>query len=83
MMLAAGHFKIRNALPKPIWTYPLAYISFHTYSIEVYLHIQNTIEKKKIFASSRGNYLDIIAYFECFRVFWSTSIWGKRLRLEK
>lgn len=42
MMLAAGHFRIRNALPKPIWTYPLAYISFHTYSIEVYLHIQNT-----------------------------------------
>ncbi|CAN7051228.1 unnamed protein product, partial [Brassica rapa subsp. trilocularis] len=34
MMLAAGHFRIRNALPKPVWTYPLAYISFHTYSIE-------------------------------------------------
>lgn len=35
MMLAAGHFRIRNALPKPVWTYPFAYISFHTYSIEV------------------------------------------------
>jgi len=35
MMLAAGHFRIRTALPKPVWTYPFAYISFHTYSIEV------------------------------------------------
>ncbi|KAF3581848.1 hypothetical protein DY000_02034582 [Brassica cretica] len=34
MMLAAGHFRIRNALPKPLWTYPFAYISFHTYSIQ-------------------------------------------------
>ncbi|AEC08075.1 ABC transporter G family member 3 [Arabidopsis thaliana] len=34
MMLAAGHFRIRTALPKPVWTYPFAYISFHTYSIE-------------------------------------------------
>ncbi|CAN8320305.1 unnamed protein product [Cochlearia groenlandica] len=34
MMLAAGHFRIRNALPKPVWTYPFAYIAFHTYSIQ-------------------------------------------------
>ncbi|XVF20291.1 hypothetical protein REPUB_Repub11eG0185400 [Reevesia pubescens] len=34
MMLAAGYFRIRNDLPGPVWTYPLAYIAFHTYSIQ-------------------------------------------------
>ncbi|XP_023916477.1 ABC transporter G family member 3 isoform X1 [Quercus suber] len=34
MMLAAGYFRIRNALPGPLWTYPLSYIAFHTYSIQ-------------------------------------------------
>lgn len=51
MMLAAGHFRIRNALPKPIWTYPFAYISFHTYSIEV----THSTLLKTITASCRKN----------------------------
>ncbi|XP_023519433.1 ABC transporter G family member 3-like isoform X2 [Cucurbita pepo subsp. pepo] len=34
MMLSAGYFRIRNALPGPVWTYPLSYIAFHTYSIQ-------------------------------------------------
>ncbi|XWS74335.1 hypothetical protein CRYUN_Cryun02cG0206000 [Craigia yunnanensis] len=34
MMLAAGYFRIRNELPRPVWKYPLSYIAFHTYSIQ-------------------------------------------------
>ncbi|XP_037493731.1 ABC transporter G family member 3 isoform X2 [Jatropha curcas] len=34
MMLSAGYFRIRNALPGPMWTYPVSYIAFHTYSIQ-------------------------------------------------
>ncbi|BAT89806.1 hypothetical protein VIGAN_06087600, partial [Vigna angularis var. angularis] len=34
MMLSAGYFRIRNALPGPVWMYPMSYISFHTYSIQ-------------------------------------------------
>ncbi|OWM73769.1 hypothetical protein CDL15_Pgr026873 [Punica granatum] len=34
MMLSAGYFRIRNALPRPLWTYPVSYIAFHTYSIK-------------------------------------------------
>lgn len=34
-MLSAGYFRIRNALPGPVWMYPVSYISFHTYSIQV------------------------------------------------
>lgn len=34
MMLSAGYFRIRNALPKPVWTYPISYIAFHTYSLQ-------------------------------------------------
>ncbi|KAE8655278.1 ABC transporter G family member 3 [Hibiscus syriacus] len=34
LMLAAGYFRIRNELPGTVWTYPLSYIAFHTYSIQ-------------------------------------------------
>ncbi|KAI6685840.1 hypothetical protein NL676_031753 [Syzygium grande] len=34
MMLSAGYFRIRDALPGPLWTYPMSYIAFHTYSIQ-------------------------------------------------
>ncbi|CAL1404194.1 unnamed protein product [Linum trigynum] len=34
MMLSAGYFRIRNALPGPFWTYPVSYLAFHTYSIQ-------------------------------------------------
>ncbi|KAH8510086.1 hypothetical protein H0E87_007859 [Populus deltoides] len=34
MMLSAGYFRIRSALPGPVWTYPVSYIAFHTYSIQ-------------------------------------------------
>lgn len=34
MMLSAGYFRIRGALPKPMWLYPASYVAFHTYSIQ-------------------------------------------------
>ncbi|KAI3523392.1 hypothetical protein L1887_01473 [Cichorium endivia] len=34
MMLSAGYFRIRSALPGTIWMYPLSYIAFHTFSIQ-------------------------------------------------
>lgn len=34
MMLSAGYFRIRSDMPAPLWTYPLSYIAFHTYSIQ-------------------------------------------------
>ncbi|KAG6417879.1 hypothetical protein SASPL_120076 [Salvia splendens] len=34
MMLAAGLFRIRSALPRAVWMYPTSYIAFHTYSIQ-------------------------------------------------
>lgn len=34
MMLSAGYFRIRSALPGPVWMYPISYIAFHTYSIQ-------------------------------------------------
>lgn len=33
MMLSSGYFRIRSDLPEPVWTYPLSYVAFHTYSI--------------------------------------------------
>ncbi|CAH2041688.1 unnamed protein product [Thlaspi arvense] len=34
MMLSAGYFRSRSALPGPVWMYPISYIAFHTYSIQ-------------------------------------------------
>ncbi|KAG9450016.1 hypothetical protein H6P81_009981 [Aristolochia fimbriata] len=34
MMLVSGYFRMRSALPTPIWKYPLSYVSFHTYCIQ-------------------------------------------------
>lgn len=34
-MLVAGYLKIADALPRPMWKYPLTYVTFHTYAIEV------------------------------------------------
>lgn len=38
MMLSAGYFRIRSALPGPVWMYPVSYIAFHTYAIQVGLY---------------------------------------------
>lgn len=35
MILSAGFFRIRSALPRVAWMYPISYVSFHTYSIQV------------------------------------------------
>lgn len=34
MMLVAGYFRIRESLPYAVWTYPLSFISFHTYAVQ-------------------------------------------------
>lgn len=34
MMLSAGLFRIRSALPRAVWMYPISYVAFHTYSIQ-------------------------------------------------
>ncbi|BBN07153.1 ATP-binding cassette, subfamily G (WHITE), member 2 [Marchantia polymorpha subsp. ruderalis] len=33
-MLVAGYFRLPNDLPKPVWRYPMFYISFDMYSLE-------------------------------------------------
>jgi hypothetical protein len=38
MMLVAGYLRIRENLPYPVWTYPLSFISFHTYAVQVSYH---------------------------------------------
>ncbi|GJZ70391.1 ABC transporter G family member 3 [Tanacetum coccineum] len=35
MMLSAGFFRIRSSLPRTVWMYPVSYIAFHTFSIQV------------------------------------------------
>ncbi|XP_042035141.1 ABC transporter G family member 3-like [Salvia splendens] len=34
MILSAGLFRVRSALPRLVWMYPTSYVAFHTYSIQ-------------------------------------------------
>lgn len=43
-MLSAGYFRIRNALPGPVWTYPISYVAFHTYSIKACIQVYSFIK---------------------------------------
>ncbi|XP_020258175.1 ABC transporter G family member 11-like [Asparagus officinalis] len=36
MMLCGGFFRLRNDIPKPIWRYPMYYMSFHKYANQGY-----------------------------------------------
>lgn len=45
-MLVAGFFRLRKDLPKAVWRYPMSYISFHTYALQVLL-IPNTYSNLK------------------------------------
>ncbi|KAI5058548.1 hypothetical protein GOP47_0026718 [Adiantum capillus-veneris] len=33
-MLVAGFFRLPNDLPKPMWRYPMSYLSFHMYALQ-------------------------------------------------
>ncbi|KAF9594725.1 hypothetical protein IFM89_034708 [Coptis chinensis] len=48
MMLAAGYFRIRDELPGPVWTYPLSYLAFHTYSIQARPSIPGLLENEYV-----------------------------------
>jgi hypothetical protein len=39
MLLVAGYFRLGDELPKPVWTYPVSYLSFYTYAIQVFLEL--------------------------------------------
>lgn len=37
-MLLSGYFRLTKDLPNPVWRYPISYIAFHTYGIQVSQH---------------------------------------------
>ena len=75
MMLVAGYFRKRETLPYAVWTYPLSFISFHTYTVQVI---------------SCG-YADFGMWWELYiwpgkeicRAWWKTSMWVHRLLWER
>lgn len=38
-MLVSGYFRLPNDIPKPVWRYPMSYISFHFWALQVNLNI--------------------------------------------
>nr|TKS00825.1 hypothetical protein D5086_0000179690 [Populus alba] len=33
-MLVSGYFRLPNDIPKPVWRYPMSYISFHFWALQ-------------------------------------------------
>lgn len=74
MLLVAGYFRLGDELPKPVWTYPVSYLSFYTYAIQVFLElifvcVFHQIIKWILFV------LDF-AKTRCFQSTWRTH-WGE------
>lgn len=56
-MLVAGYLKIADALPRPMWKYPLSYVAFHTYAIEVLYHsYANCLTQYPLLPTCSGNF---------------------------
>lgn len=34
-MLVSGYFRLPHDIPKPFWRYPMSYISFHFWALQV------------------------------------------------
>ncbi|KAL5832813.1 hypothetical protein ACOSQ3_016487 [Xanthoceras sorbifolium] len=68
MMLSAGYFRIRNALPGPVWTYPVSYIAFHTYSI------QGLLENEYLGTSFAVGQVRTISGFQALRSAYDISL---------
>ncbi|KAJ0021061.1 hypothetical protein Pint_32091 [Pistacia integerrima] len=68
MMLSAGYFRIRNALPRPVWTYPISYIAFHTYSI------QGLLENEYLGTSFAVGQVRTISGFQALRSAYDISV---------
>lgn len=80
MMLSAGYFRLRSALPGPVWTYPLSYIAFHTYAI------QGLLENEYIGTSFAVGQVRSISGYQALRSAYdispnSNSKWGNLLVL--
>jgi hypothetical protein len=43
-MLVAGFFRLPNDLPKAVWRYPMSYIGFHGYALQVSQTSPSTID---------------------------------------
>lgn len=41
-MLVSGYFRLPNDIPKPVWRYPMSYISFHFWALQVKCLLQFT-----------------------------------------
>lgn len=47
MMMTAGYFRPLPDLPKPFWRYPVSYINYSAWALQVSLRLQTTIVPPK------------------------------------
>lgn len=46
-MLVSGYFRLPHDIPKPFWRYPMSYISFHYWALQVKISTFFTAHKLK------------------------------------
>ncbi|KAB2621572.1 ABC transporter G family member 11-like [Pyrus ussuriensis x Pyrus communis] len=42
-MLVSGYFRLPNDIPKPIWRYPMSYISFHFWALQMWSSVTKSL----------------------------------------
>lgn len=53
-MLLSGYFRLRKDIPKPFWRYPMSYISFHFWALQVNLKTQCSLPGVHVFQHRRS-----------------------------
>ncbi|CAA6669549.1 unnamed protein product [Spirodela intermedia] len=56
-MLVSGHYRLPQDLPKPVWKYPLSYISFHFWAL------QYVLQKLLRVSIQRSKWIDLSVLF--------------------
>jgi hypothetical protein len=49
-MLVSGYFRLPHDIPKPFWRYPMSYISFHYWALQVKIRTNFAVMKQKLTA---------------------------------
>lgn len=67
MMLVAGYFRIRDALPQFLWKYPLSYVAFHTYCVQASVFtIYRNLRDCQILDMHKHPEVHKLVFFICF-----------------
>ena len=79
-LLVSGFFRLPHDLPKVIWRYPMMYIGFHMYALQVSLSLKHLIVISVMLNCDRQSWLSLYSLIWDFFLsqinIWTTTTWS-------